>query len=540
MKNMKIGMKLLLAFGIISLLLVTCVITGVTALSVGAGHLVDVQKVNRVRNDVSDILTYAAGISDAIKAIAVTDDPAEKQKILDGIGELRKAYKGKLDAIVKNAETEEGKNLLAKLQGGLATGKVTNQKLTELAMKGDRAGFVELYKNEGKFAFERVHDASKALDSYYDKLATGRSDEATSGVKKAEVVLIIFGVVAVALSFLISALFSASITKPLKKLVEIADKISEGDLTVAIEASGKDETSTVMRAMGNMVSHMKQTLGALSNASEEITSAATELHKTSREMVIGADEVVAQSNSIATAGEEMAATSSEIANSCHITANNADEANSAALEGAEVVKGSIAVMETIANRVKSAAKTVDSLGGRSEQIGEIIGTIEDIADQTNLLALNAAIEAARAGEQGRGFAVVADEVRALAERTTKATREIGEMIKTIQVETKAAVSAMNQGVSEVERGTGEVARSGHALEAILQQIGAVTEQANQIASAVEEQTATTSEISNNMLRITEIVRNSAEGAQETDHAAGKLTTLAQELQRSVTRFRLAS
>ena len=538
MKNLKIGTKLFIGFGIGSLLLIICSVTGMLALSGGSERLGDVQAVNLIRNDVSCILTYAASISDAIKALALTDDPADRQKQLEGIGELRKAYKGKLDAIAKSTTTAEGKALLTKLQEGLGTGKASNQKMIESAMKGDRAAFIEIYKTEGKFAFERVRDAGKELDGYYNTLASSRTEQAIGSGREAKILLLIFSAVALVISFMISVLFSAAITRPIRACVEVADKIAEGNLMVTIESSGQDETALLMRAMHNMVSRMKETIAALSQASSEVTSAAADLHTTSRGMVSGAEEVVGQSASVATAGEQMASTSSEIAHSCHMTAENADRANESALEGATVVKNSIAAMKTIADRVKSAAVTVDSLGGRSEQIGEIIGTIEDIADQTNLLALNAAIEAARAGEQGRGFAVVADEVRALAERTTKATREIGEMIKTIQSETRTAVSAMNEGVNEVEKGTGEVAKSGQALQSILEQIGAVTQQANQIAIAAEEQTATTREISHNMQRITEIVQHSVNGAQETDHAASRLTRLAEDLQRNVGRFRL--
>jgi methyl-accepting chemotaxis protein len=181
---------------------------------------------------------------------------------------------------------------------------------------------------------------------------------------------------------------------------------------------------------------------------------------------------------------------------------------------------------------------VESLGVRSDQIGAIIGTIEDIADQTNLLALNAAIEAARAGEQGRGFAVVADEVRALAERTTRATKEIGEMIKAIQKETREAVAAMVLGVRQVETGTIEAAKSGVALQDILQQVNDVAMQVNQIATAAEEQTATTSEISSNMQQITEVVQLTSQGANESAMAAAQLSGNAEELQRLVQQFKL--
>ena len=195
-------------------------------------------------------------------------------------------------------------------------------------------------------------------------------------------------------------------------------------------------------------------------------------------------------------------------------------------------------MSHIADKVKESAKTVESLGSRSDQIGAIIGTIEDIADQTNLLALNAAIEAARAGEQGRGFAVVADEVRALAERTTRATKEIGEMIKAIQRETKGAVTAMEQGVLQVQEGTSEAGKSGSALQDILQQINDVAMQVNQIATAAEEQTATTNEISNNMHQITDVVQQTTQGAQQSATAAAQLNKNAEELQRLVRQFRL--
>jgi len=234
----------------------------------------------------------------------------------------------------------------------------------------------------------------------------------------------------------------------------------------------------------------------------------------------------------------MSATSGDIAQNCQMAAESANRANESAASGAQVVQDTVQCMYKIAERVNETSTTVASLGSRSDQIGQIVGTIEDIADQTNLLALNAAIEAARAGEQGRGFAVVADEVRALAERTTRATREIGEMIKAIQNETRGAVTAMEQGVREVESGTSEAARSGQAIAEIIDQIGALQTQVNQIATAAEEQTATTSEISSNMIQITEVVQQTARGAHESATAASQLKDVAEELQGLVRQFKL--
>jgi methyl-accepting chemotaxis protein len=219
-------------------------------------------------------------------------------------------------------------------------------------------------------------------------------------------------------------------------------------------------------------------------------------------------------------------------------AEASQRANRSAVNGKLVVDNTVNGMEKIANRVQETARAVEQLGVRSDQIDQIVGTIEDIADQTNLLALNAAIEAARAGEQGRGFAVVADEVRALAERTTRATREIGEMIKSIQSETKGAVSAMEEGVREVERGTQEASRSGEALQDILDQISSVSGQVNQIATAAEEQTATVSTLGSSIQTIFQTVDATVQGASRTTGTAQQLSSLASDLQRLVGQFKV--
>jgi methyl-accepting chemotaxis protein len=413
-----------------------------------------------------------------------------------------------------------------------------HEELIKLSLAGSKPEATALLRGKS----EQIYSAlSESLDSIIDLNVKG-GDQASLvsaqnfSATRVLIVLALLGCVAV--SALLGVLVTRSIRTPLTKSIEVADRIAQGDLSVEIGPQPGNETGQLMTAMRSMSTNLRSVMGQLSSTSGQVATAANQLRCNSEQIATGAEEVAAQAGTAATAGEEMSVTSGDIAQNCQMAAEGARRAAETAQNGAAVVDKTVAVMGLIALNVQESAKTVENLGVRSDQIGAIIGTIEDIADQTNLLALNAAIEAARAGEQGRGFAVVADEVRALAERTTRATKEIGEMISTIQKETKGAVAAMGLGVRQVEAGTAEAARSGEALREILEQVQDVVMQVNQIATAAEEQTATTSEISTNLLQITEVVQETSRGANESAQSAAQLSGNAEELLQLVRKFKL--
>ncbi|MEI7815817.1 MAG: methyl-accepting chemotaxis protein [Desulfuromonadales bacterium] len=365
-------------------------------------------------------------------------------------------------------------------------------------------------------------------------------DDVTAHVRQIQIGIGIALMGILMLSTLLAWLVSRTVIGPIKAVVDTIRDIAQGDgdLTRRLPIVGRNEIGELSEWFNTFIGKLHGIINQVSGSSLQLASSSLELQLTSRQMTESIAQLSSQSTSLATAGEEMSATSGDIANNCHQAAGNAGGATQKAKQGAAVVGQSIAVMNSIAERVQKAAGTVDALGVRSEQIGAIIGTIEDIADQTNLLALNAAIEAARAGEQGRGFAVVADEVRALAERTTRATKEIGEMIKAIQKETKDAVVSMEQSVVQVEQGTSHAAESGRSLQEILDIINDVTEQISQIATAAEEQTATTREISCNVMSLNDLAQQNDHALHETALAANDVSRQAEELKQLVGQFRL--
>lgn len=354
--------------------------------------------------------------------------------------------------------------------------------------------------------------------------------------------ILITSLIGIATLVVMSALIgflASSAFKPLAKIVTALEKAAAGDLSSRVEMTGNGEFARLGTAFNTMMNDMNQAMRQFFSVADTVRESVVLVRSTTDAMASAAEDVAMQAGTIATASEEMSATSGDIARNCLYAAGSAQKATEQIHSGSELVQNSARLMENIAQRVNVSSKTVEGLGQRSDQIGAIVNTIQDIADQTNLLALNAAIEAARAGEQGRGFAVVADEVRALAERTTKATKEIAAMIKAIQNETQSAVGSMSEGVGEVKRGTDETARSGEALEDILNKISDLNMQINQVATAAEEQTATTQEITNNIQMITNVVNQNVEHSRSTTKATDLLAQQVDSLHELVGHFKLS-
>ncbi len=434
------------------------------------------------------------------------------------------------------ADNDKEKAAARKAREGLNAYRSAIDRLVEAYKTTDD---IRMLDSSIRGADKPVMQALKEMDGLVDEDLKAERLELGRQAKRVLILQLAVAFAASLLTLVIGIFTARGIIARLADFSGVIGRVADNDLTARCDARERDEIGAMGTRFNQMIEAMCGMISTILQSAHQLAAASTQMRATAEQIATASEEVAGQTHGVATAGEKMSNTSNDIARNCCMAADVSRQSMQSATSGAQVVNETISGMSIIAERVRRASGSIEALGSRSEQIGAIIGTIEDIADQTNLLALNAAIEAARAGEQGRGFAVVADEVRALAERTTKATHEIGEMIKAIQSETREAVKIMEEGVAEVEKGAVSSRKSGQALEDILARINEVSMQINQIATAAEEQFATTSEVAFNIQQITEVVHQTARGAGETSSAAAQLAGQATDLQALVSRFRLA-
>ncbi len=322
-----------------------------------------------------------------------------------------------------------------------------------------------------------------------------------------------------------------------RQISQVIAAVTRGDLTHRLEVPDDDEVSTLMRQINQMIEDLTALVREIYATGNALAEVAHSVSTSAEEMSAGASSQAQQTMEVATAIEEMTQTIAASSKSAHEANRMAQRASDLAASGEEIFRKTTEGMHRIATIVKDSTQKVTALGDSSAQIGEIIQVISSIADQTNLLALNAAIEAARAGEQGRGFAVVADEVRKLAERTTSATKEIEQMIIRIQQNTKEVVDSMTKGNAEVEAGLKLADEASHAFGEILQAIDQMVLMINQIASASEQQSATSSQISQSVEEISSVANEVSRATSELAATANVLNQHVQQMRQLIERFR---
>ena len=345
-------------------------------------------------------------------------------------------------------------------------------------------------------------------------------------------------IIATVLTMLFAWLLTRSITQPIAAALDAAETIAEGNLTRPIKVDGNDEAGRLLLAMQKMQEKLRDTLMRISGSATQLASAAEELNAVTDESARGLSQQNNEIEQAATAVNEMTSAVEEVARNAVSTSEASRNATASAGDGRDLVMETVNAIERMSGDVQSTANLIGNLAEESRDIGKVLDVIRGLADQTNLLALNAAIEAARAGEAGRGFAVVADEVRALAHRTQQSTSEIERMIGSIQGGTEQAVSSMRHSTERAESTLNIAKGAGLALDTINTAVVEINERNLVIASAAEEQAQVAREVDRNLVNIRDLSAQSSDGAAQTSAASSELTRLAVDLNSMVSRFSL--
>lgn len=339
----------------------------------------------------------------------------------------------------------------------------------------------------------------------------------------------------------VSAYIARSISSPINATTKAMNDISEGegDLTQRLRTEGNDEVASMVLAFNTFIEKIQTTIADVSNANSDLSQASQQLDQFAQSGKQHIEQQSQETYQVATAVTEMSSTVQEIARSAEKAADSVKGANDQAVEGLDVMGRTSRGITELAHEVESAAKVINQLEIESQGIGSVLDVIRGVAEQTNLLALNAAIEAARAGEQGRGFAVVADEVRTLASRTQKSTEEINVMIERLQKGTTDAVSVMNNGSKKASDTVELAGVSANALEKIVDSIGTISEMNIQIATAAEEQSSVAQEIDQSIVRISKLSEESNENSNQVSASTSDLNDLGNELNRIINTFKIS-
>jgi len=538
MNKLSLKMKLVFGFGILMLLLAICGAVGYNSAATEDKLSDDVE--NQVEKK-DDVLLAADGINlqlVGLRGFLLTGKEDHLKPLMQG----RQQFKDSTDDLGKRLQTEDGKRAFAQIQQKYAEYIAIMDESAQLRRDGKVDDAINrIFNPEVSARRADLLGQISAISKTVEELKKAAREQQAATEARTQTLMMGLVVVGLAAGLLVAWLIAHSIMRSISEMKNVVQEIAENNLTVNdLEVATEDELGQASLSVNRMKNNLREIIQSIAGTAEHVASASEEISSSATLQAQGAETQKDQAAQVATAMQEMSSTVLQVSENSNRAAEASRQAAETAREGGNIVEETLVKMRAIAETVQGSAKKVEELGKSSDQIGRIAGVIDDIADQTNLLALNAAIEAARAGEQGRGFAVVADEVRKLAERTTTATKEIAQMIKNIQDETKIAVVAMEAGTKQVEEGVTSTTLAGASLKQIIHMSEQVGEMITHIATAATEQSSASEEVNNNMEQIAKLVRESADGAKQSAQACTDLSGLALDLQKMVGNFKVGN
>ncbi|WPP00551.1 methyl-accepting chemotaxis protein [Pseudomonas sp. HR96] len=535
-RNIKLASRALLSFGIISLLLFALGLLSLSKLAqvhtaandLQTDWLPSIEQGNKIQSD-----TYKLRLAGLHMATEGANAQAQNIAMLNTLQAALKKDLADYAALVSSPEEKQ------RYETVLANAAAYQTQMATLIVNA--AG--QTSEQQVSFVNNITLPLATTLQGSIDELVAINDQGAQASGVAADAqyqngfnLTLVIVIIAVLGAVLIAILFTRSITAPVRQLLDATGKIAEGNLRDEVQINGSDEITQLQTSTAHMQASLKGTLQHIADSSRQLAAAAEQMAAITRESNAGIQQQNLETDQAATAVNEMTAAVEEVARNAVQASQSTQASEQSAALGQDRVRETIDSIQKLSASVSQTGADIEGLAGQTRDISKVLDVIRGIAEQTNLLALNAAIEAARAGEQGRGFAVVADEVRALAHRTQSSTLEIEQMIKTIQVGATQAVNSMHRSNGEATQTLTVAHEAGAAIGAIASAVTTISQMNLLIASASEEQAQVARSVDQNLVSIKDLAVQSASGAQQTAEASGELSRLATDLSKLVGRF----
>jgi len=536
-RNMSIGRRASLGFAIMGLLLVFLGAFSLLRLStlraaseeIDSNWLLSINHMTQLSNDIARIRLESM-------RLLVNQDAANRQHSLDLIADARRDKENVLrdyTRLILSAEEQQHTDELTRALDAYL-GHV--DQMVEKVRQDDREGALLVLNGNIAQQGKELNQRLTALIDYNRHGAAAAAERAVAQYQNGRLVVAGVLIVSIALTIALAWQLTRSIVVPLAQAVRVAQTIAGGDLSQRFSVEGRDEPAQLLNALADMQGYLRETIRGIGNSASQLASAAEEMSSVMEQSNRALQQQSDQIEMAATAVNQMTSAVEEVANNAASTSAASREAIEAARSGQGRVHETSSSIGALAGEVGSASQQAEALANQAQDIGKVLEVIRSVAEQTNLLALNAAIEAARAGEAGRGFAVVADEVRSLAQRTQSSTREIEELVSAIQTGSDQTVAALLSSSAHAERTVARTGEASASLEVILERMSQINERNLVIASATEEQAQVAREVDRNLLAIRDLATQTSAGATQTSAASQELSRLAVDLNGMVARF----
>lgn len=537
LRTLNIGLRLSLAFGL--LVLVVFLLGGSSLHNINrmhtTGHAITENWMPSL-DAIADlnlalmrfrIFTLRATLDDSPAELAQTKSRLDTIRI-----ELDEASR-RYESLITELDERKFYDQLLNVKSAYFTGSA---EVIAAMQTGDAAAAKTLIETRLNKLADEMTQLLLKLNQVNEEGANKAADQSDQAFQVSRTAIVVSILIALALTLVLAVVVTRSITRPIAIALAATEKVAAGDLTQTIDSTGSDEPARLLFALAQMQASLRSAISHISDSATQLAAATEELHAVAEDSSRNLQNQNGEIQQAASAITEMSAAVDEVARNASGTAEDSNQSAHLAHEGRDKVHQTISSIENMTGEFAKTSRQIEGLAEESKDIGKVLDVIRGIAEQTNLLALNAAIEAARAGEAGRGFAVVADEVRALAHRTQVSTREIEQMVSKVQAGTQATVDSMRDSVEHARATLSVAEQAGAALEEIYRQVGKISERNLLIASASEEQAAVAREVDRNIVNISDFSTQSAAGANQTSASAQELARLAMDLNGLVARF----